>query len=106
MKYQRKVEKNLLAEAQIMSVINKELYDALIIANVPEDKATAAAQSINQGFKAETMDLKSDISQVKSDISTIKVAMADVKARLALAEKLQWGILLGVAGLVIKSFVG
>ena len=67
-----------------MSVINKELYDALIEAKVSDEKATAAA--------------KSDTS-VKEDI-------ADIKARLSVAEKLQWGILLGVIGLIIKSFIG
>ena len=66
-----------------MSVINKDLYDALIEANVSEEKATAAAVS--------------DLS-IKEDI-------ADIKARLAIAEKLQWGILLGVIGLLIKVFV-
>jgi len=66
-----------------MSVINKELYDALIEAKVSDEKATAAA--------------KSEVS-VKEDI-------ADIKARLAVAEKLQWGILLGVVGLIVKSFI-
>ena len=66
-----------------MSVINKELYDALIEAKVSEEKATAAAVS---------------------DLS-VKEGIADIKARLAIAEKLQWGILLGVIGLLIKSFV-
>jgi hypothetical protein len=32
--------------------------------------------------------------------------IADIKARLNLVEKLQWGILLGVVGVLIKLFVG
>ena len=67
-----------------MSLINKELYDAPIEANVSEEKATAAA--------------KSDTS-IKKDI-------ANIKARLALVEKLQWGILLGIIGLVVKALLG
>ena len=67
-----------------MAVINKELYDALREANVSDEKATAAA--------------KSD-TEAKEDI-------ADIKARLALVEKLQWGILLGIIGLFVKSFLG
>ena len=64
-----------------MSVINKELYDALREANVSDEKATAAAASNTQ-----------------ADI-------ADIKARLSVVEKLQWGILLGIIGLFIKSFL-
>ena len=66
-----------------MAVINKELYDALIEAKVSDEKATKAASS--------DLDLKEDI--------------ADIKARLALVEKLQWVIVIGVIGLVIKSLV-
>ena len=74
-----------------MSLINKELYDALILAKVPEEMAAAAAQP--------------DLS-VKDDISQINLRLASVEARLAVAEKLQWGILLGIIGLFIKSFLG
>ena len=31
-----------------MSVINKQLYDALITANVPEEKATAATETVEE----------------------------------------------------------
>lgn len=73
-----------------MSVINKELYDALIEAKVSDAKATAAA--------------KSDTS-LKDDIAEINARMAGMDARLSIVEKLQWGILLGVVGLMIKSFL-
>ena len=72
-----------------MSAINKELYDALIEANVSDEKATAAAMSE---------------SSVREDITDMKTRIAVIEARLALAEKLQWGILLGVVGLLIKAF--
>jgi hypothetical protein len=72
-----------------MSAINKELYDALIEANVSDKKATAAAMSE---------------SSVREDIADMKTHIAVIEARLALAEKLQWGILLGVVGLLIKAF--
>ncbi len=75
-----------------MSVINKELYDALIEAKVSDEKATRAAQSLDQGLK--------------SELSEIKVKVASIEARLVIAEKLQWGILLGVVGLIVKSFLG
>jgi phage protein D len=77
-----------------MSVINKELYDALILAKVPEEKAAAAARPLG------------DISQLKDDVSDLKVDIADVKARLSNVERLQWVVILGIVGLLIKSFLG
>lgn len=41
----------------------------------------------------------------KSD-TTIKEDIADIKARLALVEKLQWGILLSVVALLAKAIIG
>ena len=80
-----------------MSVINKELYDALISANVPEDKATAAARS-------ESL-LRTDIDEIKTRVAAIETRIAVTETRLALAEKLQWSIFLGVVGLLIKAFL-
>ena len=67
---------------------------------MPEDKAAAAASPF------ESQDMRSDISQLKNDVSAINVRLASVEPRLAVAEKLQWGILLGIIGLFIKSFLG
>ena len=69
-----------------MSTINKELYDALIEARVSDEKAIATASS--EAF-------------MKKDIADI----ADIKVRLTVIEKLQWAIILGVVGLIIKSFI-
>ena len=77
-----------------MSVINKELYDALILAKVPEDKAAAAARPLG------------DMSQLKADISDLKVDVADLKARMTSVERLLWGVLLGIIALFLKSFLG
>ena len=102
-----------------MAMINKELYDALIEANVSDQKATAAAESLVSG-KEDTAGLKArlasaeesqnsskkDVANIQQDISDIKVDIADLKARLTLVEKLQWAVLIGVIGLIIKGFIG
>ena len=77
-----------------MSAINKELYDALVSAKVPDELATAAARSLNE-----------DTNSSKADIALIREDMANVKARLAMVERLQWIVVAGVIVLVIKAFV-
>ncbi|KZX00053.1 hypothetical protein JL49_13205 [Pseudoalteromonas luteoviolacea] len=67
----------------MMSTINKELYQALLEANVSEEKAAAAAET----------DMK------------IHTELAEVKARLALVEKLQWVVVAGVIGLLLKAYI-
>ena len=109
-----------------MSMINKELYDALLEANVSDEKATAAARSLVSGkedtadlkvrlasveesrsaTKQDIADIKEDISNMKLDIANMKADIAHLKARLSLAEKLQWAILAGVIGILIKGFIG
>lgn len=101
-----------------MAMINKELYDALLEANISEEKATAAARSLVSG-KEDTADLKArlafveesrsagkkDIADIKKDISDMKVSIAGLEARMQLAEKLQWAILISVIGIIIKDFI-
>ena len=144
---------SLIYGIDLMSMINKELYDALLEANVSDEKATAAARSLVSG-KEDTADLKArltfaeefqvsgkehiadlkarlasveesrsvakqdiadikedisnmklDISNMKADIANMKLDIADLKARLLLVEKLQWAILIGVIGILIKDFI-
>ncbi len=81
-----------------MAEINKELYDALIEAKVSDEKATAAARA-----NSKTQD---NLDLLTHDLTESKVGIAELKARLAIVEKLQWGILLGVAGILFKAFLG
>ena len=172
---------SLIYGIDIMAMINKELYDALLEANVSDEKATAAARSLVSGgedtadlkarltfaeefqvsgkehiadlkarlasveasrsagkkhiadikedtsgikvdianmkvdisntkveisnMKLDISNLKEDASNMKLDIAGIKADIADLKARLLLAEKLQWAILISVIGILIKDFV-
>ena len=52
-----------------MSMMNTELYDALISANVPEMKARKAAMSILGHDQVATKD---DIAEIKADIRVLK----------------------------------
>lgn len=73
-----------------MSAINKDLYDALIKANVSDELATKEARSVTE----ET----DNINQIKQDIAVIQV-------RTAMVEKLQWVVVAGIIALVIQSFI-
>ena len=66
-----------------MSTINKALYKALLEAQVSEENASAAAET---------------------DM-TLHHELAEVKARLALVEKLQWALIVGVIGLLMKAYL-
>jgi hypothetical protein len=79
---------------EIMSAINKELYDALVAAKVPDEIATAAARSLAE-----------ELQQSQTGLSGVREELAEVKARLAVVEKLQWIVVAGVIGLLIKSFL-
>ena len=52
-----------------MSMMNTELYDALISANVPEMKARKAAMSV-LGY--EQVAAKADFADIKADIHVLK----------------------------------
>ncbi|HBQ45358.1 MAG TPA: hypothetical protein DD716_06925 [Thiomicrospira sp.] len=73
-----------------MSAINKDLYDALIKANVSDELAIKTARSVTE----ET----DNINQIKQDIAVIQV-------RIAMVEKLQWVVVAGIIALVIQSFI-
>lgn len=66
-----------------MPTTNKALYKALLEAQVSEENASAAAET---------------------DMS-LHHELAEVKARLALVEKLQWAIIIGVIGLLMKAYL-
>jgi len=77
-----------------MSAINKELYDALMRAKVPDEVATAAARSVAE-----------ELRDSQAGLSGVREELAGIKARLVVVEKLQWVVVAGVIGLLIKSFL-
>ena len=76
-----------------MSAINRESYDVLIAAKVPDDLATAAARSISE-----------ELRTPKSDIRTIIGDSASMKAGPSLVEKLRWMAVAGVIAILVKIF--
>jgi len=65
-----------------MSVMNKQLYTALIEAGVADDKASASASA---SASAESVaDYQKDINAVKSDLTT-KISVLDVKLNILIA---------------------
>ncbi len=55
-----------------MPAMQSELYDALLAAHVPDDKARAAAEAALRGTDA----VQADVAAIKSDVGWIKWALA------------------------------
>jgi hypothetical protein len=79
---------------EIVSAINKKLYDVLVAVKVPDEIATAAARSLAE-----------EMRQSQTGLSGVREDLAELKDRLAVVEKLQWIVVAGVIGLLIKSFL-
>lgn len=55
-----------------MATMNSEMYDALIAAGAPEDKARAAAVSLAE----ESLATKADIQRIEKELAIIKWMLA------------------------------
>ena len=64
-----------------MTTMIAEIYDALVAAGSPEEKARAAAEAIAgyEDFRERFVRLDGDISEVKRDISELKRDMSELK---------------------------
>jgi hypothetical protein len=76
-----------------MSVMVAELYDALVAAGAPEDKARAAAITVSEENLA-----------TKADIARIDKRLTVIDGELKLLKWMNGIMLAGVASLVVKSF--
>ena len=74
-----------------MSYINAEMYDALIAAGSPEDKAKAAAGSIPAGEHLAT----------KEDLAGVKAEIANLRAELHRTALISVGVILGGLALAV-----
>ena len=59
-----------------MAIMNVEIYDALISAGAPDDKARAAAIALSE----ESLPTKSDIARIEKEFSVVKWMLALVIA--------------------------
>jgi hypothetical protein len=99
-----------------MSLLLKELYDALKEAGVSEEKASAAAVAVsayqlNRGNLATKEDIARLERATKEDIAALKDAIASLDKRLAVSEailsrvdRLQWILLAGIVALLARAF--
>lgn len=71
-----------------MSMMVTELYDALIAAGAPEEKARAAAQAMSE----ESLATKADITRLERGLSVVKWMTGAIVA--------------GVVSLLLKAFAG
>lgn len=94
-----------------------ELYDALVSAGAPEEKARVAAQAMSEeslATKADIAHLQADIARLeqvtKADIAKLERAtsgdIAKVERELSVVKWMTGAIVAGVVSLVIKSFFG
>ena len=71
-----------------MSMMVTELYDALIAAGAPEEKARAAAQAMSE----ESLATKADFTPIERELLVVKWMTSAIVA--------------GVVSLLLKSFAG
>ena len=71
-----------------MSMMVAELYDALIAAGAPEEKARAAAQAMSE----ESLATKADIARLERELLVVKWMTSAIVA--------------GVVSLLLKAFAG
>lgn len=59
-----------------MTAINKELYDALIAAGAPDDKASAAAATVRPAEDLVTkVDFQADMAALRAEIAALRAEM-------------------------------
>jgi hypothetical protein len=99
-----------------MSIMLKELYDALKEAGASEEKASAAAMAasaypLNRGNLATKEDIarlervtKEDTAALKSDIASLDKRLAVVEATLNRVDRLQWILVAGMVALLARAF--
>jgi len=92
-----------------MSLMNAELYQALRSAQVPDDQATAAAQSVvspeGLATKVDMAELRTELAALRGELSTeIAAVRGDLRAEMhALGRRIiMWntGTLIAVASIV------
>ena len=97
-----------------MTTMIAELYDALLAAGSPEDKARAAAEAM-AGYEAyegrfikveaDIGELKSDVAELKRDVAGLKQDMVEVKRDLFLLKWMMGFLLAFQIAIFIKLFL-
>ena len=68
-----------------MTTMIAELYDALLVAGAPDDKARKAAEAMAgyEAYEGRFVRIEADIAEVKRDVAELKRDMAEVKRDVA-----------------------
>lgn len=84
-----------------MSMMIKEVYDAFRAANVPEDKAAAAASAFTDAL-ATKQDLLSTKQQLMTSVSELGTRMSQLETRLTVRLGTMIAVATAVLGLLIQ----
>jgi hypothetical protein len=90
-----------------MTTMIAELYDALIAAGSPEDKARKAAEAMAglDAYEPRFARVETDIAEVKRDVAGLKQDMAEVKRDLFLLKWMMGFLLAFQIAIFIKLFL-
>lgn len=80
-----------------MTMLNQELFEALLAAGAPDEAAKRAAASV-LGHEQRT-----DLA-TKADIAELDKRLAVVEAVLSRVDRLQWIVLAGMVALLARAF--
>ena len=83
-----------------MTTMIAELYDALVAAGAPEDKARKAAESV-AAYESRFSGIDGKLAKIEADMA---VGFVRVHSELALLKWMLGAVLAGIVSLVIKSF--
>lgn len=90
-----------------MTTLIAELYDALLAAGSPEDKARAAAEAM-AGFDAydqRFVRVETDIAELKRDVATLRQDTMDVKRDVFLLKWMMGFVLAFQVAILVKMFL-
>ena len=92
-----------------MTTMIAELYDALIAAGAPEDKARKAAKTVT-AYETRFVGLEVKLNKIDADLALgftrVQGAFARVYEEINLLKWMLGAVLAGVASLVIRTFFG
>jgi phage shock protein A len=66
-----------------MTTMIAELYDALLAAGSPEDKARKAAEAMAESYEGRFVRIQADIAELKHNVAELKRDMAEAKRDVA-----------------------
>ena len=90
-----------------MTTMIAELYDALIAAGSPEDKARSAAEAMAgyEAYEGRLVRIESDIGEMKRDVAELKQRVSGMERDLLLTKWMLGFVLAFQVAIFIKLFL-